>query len=369
MKSEPTEEPEVVDSSKDPDYDPTKAEKAEDSDVEIVYVPINQIRGRGRPRLKRRGEEDNRLAKAQRTGKKIKKVFVDEEGHPLTIKDDEVVTPDDAKGDAKITVNGELKGGRKYKVESLKVPHRGDRLYMVSTDVARCVGYRDSYFLFQKHSHLYRVTIDEADKQTLIRNGILSSSFKTRAVYLVTARSVFKQFGARVIVNGKQVTDDYYEDEARKQGAIEGAPAVPFFDVGPTSSHTSHKRRESPGFAGASRGTGDYDTTWIYRNATQCRKFDSMLLYDRQDIAATVAAGKYDHDPYTGVTYVPLTTQPTTYKIRAVKGDKTKLIFDTHVAGTAQTGTGLKDVPREIYEGAVEPDVLAAIEAQKALEM
>ncbi|VEU21564.1 DEKNAAC102360 [Brettanomyces naardenensis] len=357
------------DTKDDGDYNPKEANVEDDGDVdsdtEVVYVMINQIRGRGRPRLKRKGDDNEVLPK----NKKVKKVFVDEHGKPLTIRHDEVVLPDDPKGEKKITPLGDLLGGRRFKVRTFTTIGRGDRKYMVSTDIARTVGYRDSYFLFQKHSSLFRVTISESDKNTMIKMGILPSSFKTRAVYLVTARSIYKEFGARVIVNGRQVTDDYYEDRARKRGAVEGAPAIAIIE--PTLSHQSHKKHEPVSTVAPIVTTGDLGITWIYDNAYRCRQFESMLLYDRQEVYNSIATGKGERDSYTGVTFVPDTTQPTMHKVEKIleaDGPK-KLMFETKLGGSLRIKTGLADVPSEIYEGVVDDDVKKAIEEQQKFEI
>lgn len=336
--------------------DPSKLSDV-DSDTEIVYVQINQMRGRGRPRLKRKGEDAPPVIPKN---KKIKKVFVDNQGNPLTIREDEVVMPEDEKGNTKITEQGDLLGSRQFKVRIFKVVHRGDKKYMVSTDIARAVGYRDSYFLFQKHDHLYRVIISEDDKLEMIHNGTLPASFKTRAVYLVAARSIYKEFGAKVIVNGRQVIDDYYEDKAREEGAVEGAPALPM--VIEPSGHGSHEKK-SPGLVQPLNRVEDLNISWIYDNAAQCRQFESTILYERQELLNKGS----ERDIYTGAVFVPSCTQPTRSKVRHYVGPG-QVVVDTTIEDTVRIKTGLGEVPPEIYEGTVDADVLKAIEEQRRLE-
>ncbi len=355
----------------DPDYNPKEANADEDTDVdsdtEIVYVLINQLRGRGRPRLKRKSDEEPKVHK-----KKVKKIFVDDKGNHLTVRNDEVVTPDDPKGDKKVNELGELLGGRSYKVPTFKAPGRGDRLYMVSTDVARCVGYRDSYYLFQKHFDLFRATVSAADRLTMVNDGIIPSTFKARALYMVTARSIFKVFGSLVIENGKQVIDDYYEEKAKANGAVEGAPAVSLdSSTSNSSSHRSHHKKRSTSPAQAASSANVYSVSWIYDNAVKSRQLDSMMLYDRQEVINTVANGQYERDPYTGIVYVPGTTQPTHHTFEKVDdGEKKsdKLVFSTSIKTSPFIKTGLADVPPEIYEGVVDDEVKEAIEKQKKYE-
>lgn len=126
---------------------------------------------------------------------------------------DEYVGATDPQGETKISPLGDLLGGRRFRVKTFKVPGKGEVKYAVSTDVARLIGYRDSYFLFQKH-HFYRVICDDDAKMTLIAQGFLPGTFKTRSAYLITARAAFREFGARLIVGGRAVDDDYWESRS-----------------------------------------------------------------------------------------------------------------------------------------------------------
>jgi chromatin structure-remodeling complex protein RSC7 len=104
---------------------------------------------------------------------------------------------------------------------------REDRLYMLSTEPARCCGFRDSYLFFTKHPKLFKVLIGEDEKKDLIERDILPNSYKGRNIGVVTARSVFREFGARIIVGGRRVIDDYKVAEARENGEAEGELADP----------------------------------------------------------------------------------------------------------------------------------------------
>jgi hypothetical protein len=61
----------------------------------------------------------------------------------------------------------------------------------------------------------------QAEKEDLIHQEILPFSYRSRQIAIVTAKSMFRQFGSRVIVNGRRVRDDYWEGKARKQGFTE----------------------------------------------------------------------------------------------------------------------------------------------------
>lgn len=143
------------------------------------------------------------------------------------VKDDEIELPLDDEGEQKVDENGYLKGGREYRVRTFSIEDKGDRLYMLSTEPARCVGFRDSYLFFQKHRNLYKIIVAEEAKKDLIERNLIPHSYKGRAIGVVTARSVFREFGARIIIGGKKITDDYQVQAARAAGEIEGEMANP----------------------------------------------------------------------------------------------------------------------------------------------
>ncbi|KAI1002981.1 hypothetical protein K3495_g5223 [Podosphaera aphanis] len=127
----------------------------------------------------------------------------------------------DEAGEKKVDVNGQLNGGREYKCRTFFVPNRGEKLFMLATECARVLGYRDSYLLFNKNRSLFKIIASQAEKEDLIRQDILPYSYRSRQIAIVSARSMFRQFGSRVIRNGRRVRDDYWESKARKQGFTE----------------------------------------------------------------------------------------------------------------------------------------------------
>ncbi|PVI08550.1 hypothetical protein DM02DRAFT_510464 [Periconia macrospinosa] len=127
---------------------------------------------------------------------------------------------DDA-GEKKVTLTGHPLDGREYKCRTFFVPNRGDKLFMLATECARVLGYRDSYLLFNKNRSLYKIIATQAEKDDLIHQEILPYSYRSRQIAIVTARSMFRQFGSRLIQNGRRVRDDYWESKARKQGFTE----------------------------------------------------------------------------------------------------------------------------------------------------
>jgi chromatin structure-remodeling complex protein RSC7 len=152
---------------------------------------------------------------------------IDKEGNRIDVIDDEAVVDNDEEGNEKVDSLGNLLGGREYRVRTFTIEGKGERLYMLSTEPARCCGFRDSYLFFTKHPKLYKVLVNEEQKRDLIERDILPSSYKGRNIGVVAARSVFREFGARIIVGGRRIIDDYKVTEARENGETEGELADP----------------------------------------------------------------------------------------------------------------------------------------------
>ncbi|KAF8457819.1 chromatin remodelling complex Rsc7/Swp82 subunit-domain-containing protein [Terfezia claveryi] len=177
---------------------------------------------------KRRGRPPVRGSVKSRGGPShVTAVPLDKEGNPQIVENDEIVLPPDPAGEAKVSINGQLLGGREYRCRTFTIKGRGDRLYMLSTEPARCIGFRDSYLFFQKHKQLFKIIMDDDEKFDMIARNLIPHSYKGRAIGVVTARSVFREFGARIVVGGRKVVDDYWEAKAREEGAVEGELADP----------------------------------------------------------------------------------------------------------------------------------------------
>jgi chromatin structure-remodeling complex protein RSC7 len=152
---------------------------------------------------------------------------IDKDGTVLDIVNDEVDLPEDAEGEKKVDKLGNLLDGREYRCRTFTVVGRGDRLYMLSTEPARCVGFRDSYLFFTKHKKLYKIIVNDEEKRDMIEREIIPHSYKGRSIGIVTARSVFREFGALIIVGGRRIVDDYEVAKAREEGVVEGELADP----------------------------------------------------------------------------------------------------------------------------------------------
>ncbi|KAF8873804.1 chromatin remodelling complex Rsc7/Swp82 subunit-domain-containing protein [Gymnopilus junonius] len=141
-------------------------------------------------------------------GKPFRKIH----GEVYVIDGDEFITPEDPKGNEKIDQFGNLLGGRRFKAATFALPNRHpQRQYMLAIDAARTSGFRDSLYYFRRNLLAFKLNATQPEKDYLISEGKLGSHLRTRSVTLVTARSAFKLHGSKMIIDGRWVTDDYYE--------------------------------------------------------------------------------------------------------------------------------------------------------------
>lgn len=140
---------------------------------------------------------------------------------PTADGDEYVAREHDDAGETKVNIHGYLQDGREYRIRTFVLPNRGEKLFMLATECARMLNYRDSYLLFNKNRSLYKIIANQSEKENLIHQEILPYSYRSRQIAIVTARSMFRQFGSKVITEGRRVRDDYWESKARKQGFTE----------------------------------------------------------------------------------------------------------------------------------------------------
>ncbi|PVF95149.1 hypothetical protein CPB86DRAFT_764542 [Serendipita vermifera] len=137
---------------------------------------------------------------------------------------DNLVTREDPIGNTKIDNNGNLLGGREFKAATFHVPTRNPEIkYMLAIECARASGYRDSLYYFRRNPLMFKLQLSAPEKEYLIQNGKLHTNLRHRSVTMVTARSAFKQHGAKIIKNGRWVIDDYFEEAAKIEAAEKGA--------------------------------------------------------------------------------------------------------------------------------------------------
>ncbi|KAI4208310.1 MAG: hypothetical protein LQ348_000234 [Seirophora lacunosa] len=281
-----------------------------------------------------RGFGGGRWGKPRGGPSHVTQVPLDKEGNMANVKDDEIELPSDPDGETKVDKNGVLLGDREYKVRVFTISGKGDRLYMLSTEPARCIGFRDSYLFFQKHKTLWKIILTEEAKRDLIERSLIPHSYKGRAIGVVTARSVFREFGAKIVIGGKKVLDDYQVAAARGRGDVEGELAAPE-DKLPGEGDTYDKNRfvawhgassvyHSGGpsmplpngkvLEGKKRRVIVTGSNWMLEHAREARYESSRAIASRfnSSIAATRRSNlEGTYDAHTNVAHYPRSMQPT----------------------------------------------------------
>lgn len=321
--------------NKPPDWDPMITVPADE-----VQTPRRRGRGGWRGRGGRKGGPP--APKAEQV--------IDAEGTIAEIANDECVLPEDPEGEKKVDKLGNLQDGRDYRCRVFTVLGRGNRLYMLSTEPARCVGFRDSYLFFTKHRKLHKIIVDDDEKRDMIEREIIPHSYKGRSIGIVTARSVFREFGARIIVGGKRIIDDYNVTQARADGVVEGQLADPDDHFVPGQ---PYNKNQYVAWHGASavyhtnvpsvpvpNGKPEYkkrkvnvnDMNWMLEHAREARYVDScppfyMIGRQSNPFSSIFNAGinairKYNnagvYDIHTNTMQYPAAMQPTQARIEQV---------------------------------------------------
>ncbi|KAL2019261.1 hypothetical protein VTK56DRAFT_9805 [Thermocarpiscus australiensis] len=329
---------------------------------------------------------------------------IDKDGTVLDIVDDEVALPEDPEGEQKVDKLGNLKGGREYRCRTFTVAGRGDRLYMLSTEPARCVGFRDSYLFFTKHKKLYKIIVNDEEKRDMIERDIIPHSYKGRSIGIVTARSVFREFGALIIVGGRRIIDDYEVAKARAEGVVEGELADPTDVYDPDKPYNKNQYVAWHGASAVYHSGGPSvpqqnvkvdtkkrrvavnDVNWQLEHAREASQFNSMLSAVRRANLNGV------YDIHTNQIHYPRIMQPTHARIEQVV-DSAKpehppnstafpplkpvisrnfLVMDTHLeTPPAGVSPAAYDVPFRTspadYEASAAADFLASFQGLRAV--
>lgn len=173
-------------------------------------------------------------------------------------------------------------------MQTFTLEDHGDQVLVLAMEPSKLLGYRDSHILFQKHPQLKRVRINDEEKQYLIDAGILITRFKNPEVAVVTARSLYKCFGHRVILRGRRIKDDYYENQEPEQqvtssasggnqhfGISDGKEKEEEADIDdPSRKSLIRKTVRSEGYSSKAPLSNE---TWMHHAALAARGFNAQL--------------------------------------------------------------------------------------------
>ncbi|KAJ1989236.1 chromatin structure-remodeling complex subunit RSC7 [Coemansia sp. RSA 1358] len=124
----------------------------------------------------------------------------------------------DPEGETKIDRNGYLQGGREFICPVFRSPFRTTKdQYVLTMDCCRFMGARDSYMLFKQHPKMSRIETTQEERDLLAERRMIPKVTRLRPIALITARTAFREFGARIVKNGRYITDDYWVARARRE--------------------------------------------------------------------------------------------------------------------------------------------------------
>lgn len=310
---------------------------------------------------KKKGKKRGRKPKIPRPDD----IIYDDKGNEINVQNDEIVLDEeDPKGCEKVDALGHLQGDRKYRVKTFTLLGKGERLYMVSTEPARLVGFRDSYLLFKTHLTLFKKVCTHEEKMDLIDRHLIPTSYKGRSVNLVTARSIYREFGARMVVGGKKVIDDFWEQQAIDRGDVSGEYADP--EEASTSNRAASYGAENyqSQITGSALINYQADPTWLYQVSKQTLDFNATLTEQRNQVWL-----RGIKDPYSGFNFYPEGSQPkrAVYKKLSSSGDfRSSLAF--YNPDIRRKVTGLASIPKEIFDDIEDEEIKKAILDQQAYE-
>lgn len=123
----------------------------------------------------------------------------------------------DKDGEEKVLPNGKLTGGyRNYFCRTFSVLNKGSTNFMLGDECARMLGYQVGELMSVKYRHIIWLLVNRSEINYPIGQEAFFDSLNDQNIIIMTARSMFSQFGYRVIKGGQPVYDDYWVAKSRK---------------------------------------------------------------------------------------------------------------------------------------------------------
>ena len=215
---------------------------------------------------------------------------------------------------------------------------------MLTVDVAKALGFRDSYLFLIRNPKFPRLVATDEDRETLVKLEIMPTQLKNRTIAIVTARSVFREFGHRVIKRGRPVRDDYLvgdrvtppPDPLEKTKSFERmqdmsmSSSMEFQREGVAGifTHFPYRPKDIPrsmkDLPPIDGPDGFKNDEWMYRSAVSAAEFNRLLSYGRP---------RRFMDFHSGIEHVPKASQPQVYylEMNADKKGLNKVDPEIHI--------------------------------------
>jgi hypothetical protein len=221
----------------------------------------------------------------------------------------------DDKGETKVDEDGELLDGREYKIPTFVLPRHPSRLYMLTVDVAKTLGFKDTHVFLNKNPSFPKLVATEEDREAMEDQDLVPSQLKNKTISILPARSVFKGFGFKIVKKGKAVRDDYFVgDREEAPDLIETRMAVDTSNYGdfvrdyveiykdfPYRPNDT-KRHNAAYLVPFDGPDGLKQDDWMYRCVLSAAEFNRTMAVGRP---------KRFWDPHTNIEHVPKSSQPT----------------------------------------------------------
>lgn len=199
---------------------------------------------------------------------------------------------------------------------------------MLLVDIAKATGFKDSFSFLIKNHDFPRLVATEADREKLIELDLIPYQLKNRTIGLVTARSIFRRFGYKIIKRGRSIRDDYLVgdreeppevDESLKKGLdltkaltleLKREVAAEIYTNFPYRK-TDVGNRNTDDLPEFEAPTGLTLDNWMYRATLSAAEFNRKLNMTRP---------KLFWDPHTNIEHVPQISQPTVTRLEMSRG-------------------------------------------------
>ncbi|SCU79257.1 LAME_0A07954g1_1 [Lachancea meyersii CBS 8951] len=140
-----------------------------------------------------------------------------------------VLSRGDQQGELKIDKFGNLVGNRHFLFPTFSLHNRPNQVYVLARDLLKCLditGMSADHFLAQ-NPQLFGVSASDEEITALKNMDLINDTETAESHIYVTTKSVFMLFGARVVLAGTRLIDDYWEELVKEQGYLPHSRVFP----------------------------------------------------------------------------------------------------------------------------------------------